>query len=169
VTRSLYEISGDLQMVEAALVDAQDAEATALIEQFLSDLATERDHKIDNYCGLIRELQSRSETRAAEADRIRQLAIVDRNAVERLKERLLDNFVANGVKKVETEHFRVTRAKTGGKASLELDPIEPAEMPERFLVLRLDPNKDAIRAALEAGEEIPFARLRERGEHLRIS
>lgn len=169
MSRSLYEISEDLVLVEQALVDTSDPDGIASLERYLAELAVERERKLDAYCGLIREIESRSEARAAEADRLRDLALVDRNAVKRLKEALLDHFTAHGLVKVETERFRVTRAKAGGKPALELDPVDPFELPEAYSKIAIEPDKEAIRTALERGEELPFARLKPRGEHIRIT
>ncbi len=41
-------------------------------------------------------------------------------------------------------------------------------MPERFQRVLVEPDKEAIRTALEAGEELSFAYLAERDLHLRI-
>ncbi len=41
-------------------------------------------------------------------------------------------------------------------------------MPERFQRVSIEADKEAIRTALEAGEDIGFAYLAERESHLRI-
>ena len=167
--RSLYEISEDLALVEQALVDTSDPDGIASLERYLAELAVERERKLDAYCGLIREIEARSQARAAEADRLRELARIDRSAVERLKEGLLQHFVAHDLKRVETERFRITRAKSGGRQPLELDPVDSWDLPEQYTKITIEPDKEAIRTALESGEELPWARLTPRGEHLRIA
>ncbi len=69
MSRSLYEISEDLALVEQALVDTSDPDGIASLERYLAELAVERERKLDAYCGLIREIEARSQARAAEADR----------------------------------------------------------------------------------------------------
>jgi len=159
--RSLYEISEDLVLVEQALVDTSDPDGIASLERYLAELAVERERKLDAYCGLIREIEARSQARAAEADRLRELARVDRSAVDRLKEGLLQHFVA--------ERFRITRAKSGGRQPLELDPVDSWDLPEQYTKITIEPDKEAIRTALESGEELPWARLAPRSEHIRIA
>ena len=46
----------------------------------------------------------------------------------------------------------------------------PEDMPEEYRIQNVTYKADdaAIRAALDAGQELPFAKLGERGTHLRV-
>ena len=48
--------------------------------------------------------------------------------------------------------------------------VDEEQVPEGFLVRRelVEVNKDAIRSRLEAGEELPFAQLGDRGRRINI-
>ena len=71
-------------------------------------------------------------------------------------------------KKLRTKRFNISINGNGGKQPLRFDNTAPGDLPTRFQRTIIEPDKDAIRAALEAGEEISFAYLAERENHLRI-
>jgi hypothetical protein len=58
-------------------------------------------------------------------------------------------------------------AGNGGKQPLVIEtPVD--DLPSEFRVVRHEPNKDAIRSALEAGQAVPGCTLLPRGTSLRI-
>ena len=60
------------------------------------------------------------------------------------------------------EGVTITVKKAGGVQALELDAAykkEPAKLPEEFHKTRIEPDNEAIRAALDEGRELEFARL----------
>jgi hypothetical protein len=156
-TATLYEISGDLAALEDLLTEVggelPDEVAEAAIDAWLEETGTATREKVDNYCGLIRELESRAAARKAEA--------------KRLKSRLLWFFEAHQLKTLETARFRVTAAQNGGLAPLIISvPLE--EVPDEFIEFVRKPMNPMIRELLEAGERLPFAELGERGKSIRI-
>ncbi len=70
---------------------------------------------------------------------------------------------------MQTERFRVSLARNGGKAPLDIR-VGPDELPawavKRKTVVETD--KDAIRARLDAGEALDFASLMDRGTRISI-
>src|SRR4249920_49552 len=93
---TLYEISADLQALEELLTEVggeiPDEQAEAAIDAWLEETGTATKDKVDNYCGLIRELEARRDARKAEAQRLADRSRIDANAVDRLKGRLLAFF-----------------------------------------------------------------------------
>jgi len=172
---TLFTISADLLALEELLTDVdgeitEDAAGEA-IEQWFDELGEARDAKIDNYCNLIAELTARSEARAAEAARISRLASVDANAATRLKNALKAFMDIHGLAKLETPFHKLTVAKNGGKSPLVIPDAwrdDAASAPEAYhrTFVRLD--TEAIRADLEAGQEIAGCAIGERGTNLRI-
>jgi hypothetical protein len=74
-----------------------------------------------------------------------------------------------GRHRIEGARNRVALVQNGGKRPIDIMvPVE--ELPHVYVreIRRLEPDMDALRAALEAGEIIPGAVLMERGRHLRI-
>lgn len=73
------------------------------------------------------------------------------------------------LKKVETARYTISTAKQGGKLPLIIDEEYPAvDLPEHYQKVSIEPDTQAIRAALEEGATLPFARLGTRAESLRI-
>ena len=170
---TLFEISERYQaldeLLDGAGGDLTDPAVEAYVDEIVSELESDRDAKLDGYCAYIAELQARADARQAEADRLAARAKVDEGNAARLKERLRALFELRGWGKVETPRYTLRLTNNGGKLPLDLDAdIRPEDLAERFRRVKVDVDTEAVRAALEAGEEIPFARFGTRGNHLRI-
>jgi hypothetical protein len=98
---------------------------------------------------------------------MRQLAETDAALADRLKERLKEAMEATGKLKLDTPRFKLSVAGNGGKQPLEV-AVEPTALPQEFQAVEVRANKDAIRAALEAGVTVPGCTLLPRGTGLRI-
>ena len=170
LTRSLFSISEDLEKLSELLDECgDDAEQQELINSWFEQLGEERDRKVDNYCALVTEMQARSEVRKAEAKRLMELAAEDEKRARLLKDRLKWFFETHNLKTVETARYKLSIQRNGGKAPLILDQSVPStSLPERFQKVSIEPNTTAIRNALEAGEDLDFAQLGDRGTSLRI-
>lgn len=168
--RTLFSISDDLQRLNDLLDEVgDDAQQQELIAQWFETLGEERDRKLDGYAALISEMQTRAEVRKAEARRLMELAASDENRARLLKNRLKYFFETHNLKTVETPRYKLQLQRNGGKAPLILDDSIPVtQLPERFQKVSIDADTTAIRAALDAGESLEWARLGERGESMRI-
>lgn len=161
-------------MIELAQqLDETDGDLDGLVEAWLTallDEATEqRDQKLDNYASYITELEARAAVRLAESKRLADRARADQNRAKWLKERLQWFFAAHGLKTIETARYRLTLATNGGKAPLIVDEsVCILDIPDEYLEWSAEPDRVKIREALEAGESLPFARLGERGQSIRI-
>jgi chromosome segregation ATPase len=165
ISRELIELEEQLE----DLVDNPDAQNEAIAQylESFTDTISQRDQKLDNYAALIQELQARADARKAEAQRLQKRSQIDENKVKSLKTNLQRFFQAHELKTVETDRYRLTLAKNGGKAPLILDEYYSiTDIPER-LTYR-EPDREAIRKALEKGEVLDFARLGERSYSMRI-
>jgi hypothetical protein len=173
MNRTIYDISADLAALESILHenggDVSDPQAEAALAEWERELELDLTGKVDRYCSLIAELEARSKSRQAEADRLADLAKADDKAAQGLRERLRFIWETRNLPKIETSRFRVALTRNGGKAPLDLR-VEPDELPEWAIDRKtiVTANKDAIRARLEAGENLPFANLMERGTRISI-
>ena len=170
---SIYEISDDIRALGELLAESLGEvtpEAEAALAEFERELEANLHAKLDAYCGLIRELELRSEARRSEADRIATLARRDEMAATALRSRLLAVFRERRLPPQTTTRFSVRLSRNGGVAPVEIDTLagDFETLPERFRVASWRADMKAIRAALEAGETLGFARLRERGERIDI-
>lgn len=173
--RTLYEITSDLLALEDLLMDVggdvTEESAQQAIDSWLSGLGEERDNKLNGYCWLIREIESRAEVRKQEAARLTSLAGVDGNAVKRLKDRMKQFMELTRTQKIETEHFKIGVQANGGRQAVEIAPeiaANPSSLPEEFQKWTVSPDTDTIRTALETGQSLSFATLTPRGTHVRI-
>jgi len=171
MTRTLLDISDDMIRLDALLMECNgvisESEHQAEIEELLSGLDTEFKNKADGYAALVTEMGARAKVRREQAGRMAQLASVDENAANWLKSRLKGVMEAHGVRKIETERFRLTVAENGGK--LPLIVPDPNRVPDAYCTQPAPvPSNDKIRAALDKGEKLLFAMYGERGTHLRI-
>lgn len=172
-TSTLYAIGADMEALADLLHevggDVSEDDAEAAIDRWLEENAHALGDKLDGYGTIIRQFEERAAFRKAEADRLRALAQTDENNVKRLKDRLRWFFETHGIQKQETARFKFSLAANGGKAPLEL-LVPPEEIPSawRTEVVTYRPETDAIREALEKGTELRFARLGERGRHVRL-
>lgn len=165
---TLREIDADLLALEDLLLelggDVTDEEANAAIDAWLNETQEAVSKKLNGYASLIKELEGRSQIRDAESERLHRLALLDENAAKRLKERLRWFMENRHLPEVQTALFRLRLTKNGGRQAITLTDTVPNEY--MMVVREVDYTK--IRAALEAGQKLPFARLEERGKHVRI-
>jgi hypothetical protein len=71
---------------------------------------------------------------------------------------------------MKTNKFNLTVAKNGGKLPIWLDSkVNPKDLPKKYQQITVEINRNTVREALEAGEDLEFAGFSERGKHLRIS
>jgi Siphovirus Gp157 len=168
---TLYEIADDLRMLEELLLETggeiTDPERERALDVLFSEYLDKREDKIDAYCSLIREMESRRDARQNEADRLTELAARDDAASRQMKARLLWFMQDTHTMKLETPRFRLSVAANGGQTPLNVT-CKPEELPAEFQKITISPDSKALRQALEAGEALPFATLVERGFHLRI-
>lgn len=172
--QTLLEITDDLMALDDLLTecggDVSDPAVAEAIDRWMAELGTGFEKKVDNYAALIVSLERRSDVRKGEAQRLQLRARIDANAAEFLANRLKAVLVSLGKKKVETDRYTVSIVTSGGVQSL--DVFDPDAVPEQFKVTPPPPppkiNTDAIRVALNAGQEVPGARYLPRTQNLRI-
>lgn len=175
-SNKLYEISGKLEDLNNLLEELENAiipdELTEVYTNLLAEIdKTKADfyEKIDNILALIQSRKRWVQIRKEEADRLNKLIRKDENTIKFLNEYLLRHLEAQEVKKLRTKRFNLTVANNGGKLPLWIDnKLDPQELPKKYQQVTVEVNKNAIREALEAGEELEFAGFSERGKHLRI-
>lgn len=159
---TLYEITG--QIKELLLI----AELEELDEQTLKDtmesLEYELEDKADGYAKVIRELEGQAETLKSEIDRLTKRRNGIETNISLMKEALKNAMKETGKTKFKTDLFSFTVAKNGGKQPLNIH----GDVPETYKKIEYKVDNDKIREELKGGKELPFAKLKERGDHLRV-
>jgi hypothetical protein len=168
---TLLQITSEFQALDELLEeiggDVSDPRVDAIVTEWLAELETQMEAKADAYAAYIRELELRAAARREESERLLKAAKTQENTAAWLKDRLKQAMTAARLKKIEGQRYTVSVAANGGKLPLILDDTAP--VPVQFLRHPPPvPDTEAIRSALEAGRELEFARLGERGTHLRI-
>lgn len=172
MNKTLFDLSSEILQLEAQLDDEllTDEQCQNLVDAWL-DAQGDVEHKLDNYAGLIQELEARSEARAAEARRLVARANADGNKAQDLRERLKIYFQRHELKRFETPRYNITLAGHGGQLPVIVPPEwddDPASAPEAFQKRVIQPDKTAIREAIRNDQEAHGAGLGERGSSIRI-
>ena len=166
---TLLDIADDARAL-ADLLDELDGEITGqeeAVQAFFDETGAALTAKVDAYAGLIRQLEAFAATRKAEAKRMADLAKSDENRAKWLKERLLLAMDVIGETRIDGDRHRVSIAKNGGKVPMIID--DPDAVEEAGYVRDvIEIDKEALREALEDGEEGEGAYLGERGRSVRI-
>ena len=169
---SLIDIADDARALDK-LLDEADGDVTGMeqiIDDWKQELGDKFEEKVDAYSALITEKMRMYQVRKGEAERMTRLALTDKKRADWLKERLMYVLTELGVKKMDTNRYRISVATNGGKQPIdiyvpdeELPAIYKKEVPASYVA-----GKEAIREALEAGKEVKGAVLQQRGTNLRI-
>lgn len=176
-TTTLFHLTGDALRIQALINDAAErlisddiAEAEAATSELEALIASEGDNrraieaKADAWCWAIDHLRARAAARKASAQRLSDLAIADDHQATALADRLIGALL-----RIEPdatgwslpEHRITSRRST----AVEIDPdLQPADLPDdlRRVKTTYTADKTAIKAALQAGHDIPGAELVER-------
>lgn len=159
---TLYELTGQFQqLLELASTGDIDQEA---LNDTLEGLGGEIELKADGYAKVIRELEGQVVMLKCEIDRLSNKKTSIENNIKTMKESLEMTMRATGKTKFKTDLFSFNIAKNGGKQPIEFTGEATTEYTKT--VIQVDSEK--IRQALENGQKLPFAVLKERGESLRI-
>jgi hypothetical protein len=86
------------------------------------------------------------------------------NSIDRMKARIKEAMELMDKTEIKTDLHTFKIQKNGGKQAMKIT----ADVPDAYTKIIIEPDNDKIRAALESGEELPFAELLPRGTQLRI-
>ena len=122
--------------------------------------------KLDAWVAVMIRLKATEELAIDQRDRLDAfIKTVHRNR-DRMSDGILTAMDTMGVTELKSDLHSFRKARNGGKAPLIID--DPAGIPTSYQKVVIAPDTDKIREALEAGEQLPFAHLGERGVHLRV-
>lgn len=164
---NLFELTEDyLKLLQLAEDPETDPEALA---DTMEGIEGALEDKLDAYAYVVSQLDGDIATIDTEIKRLQELKKSLSNNKDRVKKNMYASMIALDVRKIKTAKHQFTIAKNGGKLPVVIyDDVIPEDVPDEYRITKYDFDKDAIRAALENGDFIPFAELGERGESLRI-
>lgn len=157
---TLYDISKQwLVFLEAYAAGEIPEEA---VNDTLESIEGEFEAKAENIAKIIANSKGDILGIEAEIERLQKMKESIENQNNRLKNYLYTAMKETGKIKFKTGLFSFSICKNGGLQPLEITGDVPTEYCD------LVPNSTRIRRALIEGENIDFAILKDRGEHLRI-
>ena len=171
--RTLIDITEDMRalddLLEEAGGDVTDESVSQYVEKVVGEIEQDFNEKVDGYVAYIRHLELQAAARQEEAERLKKAADASKNAAKHLKDRLKVVMEMNGRKKAGFKRT-ATVAGNGGKVPIEYPNGMPEgeQVPGQYRRIKIEVDTDALRADLEEGKDVGFAKLGERGTHLRI-
>lgn len=160
--RTLYELNENYSKVLDMLYDEEIDEQTVI--DTLEAIEGEIECKADGYAKIIKELEAKIKGMQEEARRLNDSAAVLGRRAGRLKSSLSDSMKLMGKTGFTTDLFNFSIVKNGGKQRMTID----GDVPEEYKKIITEPDAEKIRRILENGDNLAFAHLEPRGEHLRI-
>lgn len=163
---TLYDLEQDILELKAKFESGEiDEQAFA---DTLESLPT--DQKLEGFAKLIRTWEAEAEAFTAESQRFANKATVAKNGIARLKARVQSFLVSTEQTEASAGLFKFRIVSNGGKPPLQFfdNAPDPSKADPKLTSLRYSFNNDAIREYLESGNELPWAKIGDRGTHVRI-
>lgn len=160
---SLFEITGKYRLLSTMFTEEPENEC---IQDTLEAVIGEIEIKGENYIALINHLDMEMDACDKQIQEWTYRKKVRENAIKRLKQRLAEAMIMMGKDEIKAGVNTIKLQNNGGKAPLIFD--EDKEIPESYMKVILEPDKEKIRKALEDGKELDFAHIGERGKHIKI-
>ena len=163
---TLYDLQGEYLRLYTIATDLEDPESQEAFKNALEELDTDLANKASGYVHIIKQLEMEADECDKIVEAFRAKKEVRKNSVKRMKEALLGAMEIANIQEVKAGEYTLKIAKNGGKAPVEIP--DESKVPDNFMRIKYEIDKDLIRTALEEGKEIDFAFLGERGKHLNI-
>jgi hypothetical protein len=173
---SLLDLTKDAAALEQLMLDAVDPETGEVLDQegildrWLAETEGNLSTKLENIARILREWQASAAARKAEEAQLAKGRKAIEARAERLKAWTKFCLESQDLRKVEAGPYTFAIQNNGGAVPMRLLIEDPENVPVQFLETKVTINTTAIRAALEAGDEVAatVAELGERGTSLRI-
>lgn len=159
---TLFQIAGEFEELYSLATQEQLDEE--LFNGTLEALTGELEVKGAGYVAVINQLDMEAKKAKELSDSFKLKAETRVNAIGRMKDALKIAMDRIGTDKIDTGDFTIKLQKNGGKQPMIVD----GEVPNDFLKVIYEPDKEKIRKVLEEGSKLDFAHLEERGKHIVI-
>lgn len=150
----LYEIKNEyLAALDNAVIDEETGEMIAPFQE-LQESFNEKAIAVSMYFNGL-DAEAEAIKKAEDMMRKRRKAIEDRS--QRLRQYLIDNMKECGISEIKCEYFCIKLKQN----RVSVDDYEPDLIPDKFKNVKMTYviDKEAVRKAIEAGEEVHGARL----------
>lgn len=147
--KNLFNIDAELYEVYNE-IENNGGEMTPELEATLEITEAERMTKGEGYVYVIKQLRSQADMIKSEIKRLQELAKRYENSADKLADTLLQSVVAHG--QIKTALVTISSRK-----SKSVSITDESLLGMEYLRVKLEPNKTAIKEALEAGQEVQGA------------
>jgi uncharacterized small protein (DUF1192 family) len=163
---TLYDLTQDYRNL-LDLAGSMDEDEIQAFNDTLEAVLGEIEVKADGYAVVLAEIEGRINIINKEIGRLEAIESALSNTRRRMIDRLKTAMEDIGKKEIKTDLHKFKIVNNGGKLPIT---VQEDCVPEEYTKteVKIIPDKDKIRAALESGEVLPFASLGERGTHLKI-
>lgn len=164
---SLYQLAKDYQSLYEQIDEIPEDAFTDTLE----GIQGEFNEKADSLACFIKNLKADADEIKAEAAALKERENAKRAKADRLRAYLLEQMNAIGIRKIESARNVISVAKSPAKLVVDADFSQWAQENGRDDLLTYkqpEPNKTAIKDAIKAGTELPFAHIEDDGQSLRI-
>ena len=165
MARALFEITPDLQLCLDSIDES--GEIDPAMDAFFDSILEEEAQKLDSYAWAIAICNAENKAFDEEAAFFKRKADARKKKAEALKKRMLEHLLATGRTEVRSATGKKIKVQSNGgiqPLTIRDDKVLPDEYTKVFVVV----DHDKIRNAIAAGQELEFAKLEERGKHVRI-
>lgn len=164
---SIYDITG-----RAVALNEMANDEEVELEVFrdtLEAIEGEFDDKIESYCKVLKNIEGEAAAITEEVKRLNAKKKAIENNVDRMKKVMFDAMKVMNKESAGGAVLKAKIQKNGGKLPLMIaEGTKPESLPFEFQKITYDIDNDAVREALDNGQELDFAKYGERGESLRI-
>ena len=162
---ALYQLAAEYRQAQTALIDLDLDEQT--IADTLEGLSGTLEAKATNVGFMIRNLEGLAfQIKEAEVQMATRRKAIE-NRADAIREYLLTNMVACGINKIESPYFALTVRKNPAKVIIDDAGAIPNDLYRYPDAPPPEPDKKAIKAAIESGVQVFGAHL-EQGVSLQI-
>lgn len=160
--QTAIEISGEIKAIVNSIIEAG-GECSDETMEALNALNMALEHKAENIGFVKTRLESEMEYFKAVEEAARAQRKARESAIERLKKHLVLCMKEAGIKSIKKNDGLFSFSLVEGRIKTVIENKEQLPFEFTDIVEVINPKSDAIKAALEAGQEVPGAHL-ERGE-----
>ena len=147
--KNLFNIDAELYEVYNE-IENNGGEMSPELEAALEITEAERMTKGEGYVYVIKQLKSQADLLKSEAKRLLEIAKQYENSADKLADRLLQSVISHG--QIKTAFVTISTRKSKS-VSITDESLLKAE----YLRIKTEPNKTAIKEALESGQEVQGA------------
>ena len=163
MSRTLFDMTAEMEQLYAMATE-EELYTEQIFQDTLEGLMGEIEVKSAGYVAVINQLDMEQKKAKELSDQFRLKAEIRANSIKRMKQALKDCMERMNLKEIDAGDYTIKLQKNGGKQPLIIN----GNVPESMCKVILEPDKDKIRAAIEEGQELPYAHLDERGQHVVI-